>query len=300
MSHRMFIADRNWVLVDHTRCIMYMHNWMVLFIPIQGRDDVILRCEVDLSIRYRRKTKLSLTSHVTHVITYLQFSINKPFQTYAACYDSLISILQSYRLAQFVEPQSPSSAQPTAPTSHYSTCYCAYMPSKIAREDWHLLCNGQPWGHNELRDRAYLAADKFMEHLGPDGSIDDSKYLRIFSVYASQLSEWHSKYDFGVSYLTEAVGPDEHLIARAAAAHISRLNHWPDRATTIRKLGGKDRSRQLGVEERFLWNHLKDIEAAYKQEATQRAERVEAGTEAESVPGKNEDGERSRTDNSGV
>jgi hypothetical protein len=203
-------------------------------------------------------------------------------------------------LASLIEPQSPSSAQPTAPTTHCSTCFCAHMPSKIREGDWHLLRNGQPWGHDELRDRACQAADEFMTHLGANGGIDDSKNLRVFSVYASQLSEWRSNYDFGVSYLTEGVGRDEHRVARAAAELVSGLTYWPDRYTAIGKLGGKDRSRRLGVEERFLWNHLKDIEATYKQEAIQRAERVEAGREAESVTGKNEEGETTRTDSSGM
>jgi hypothetical protein len=30
------ISDRNWVSVDYTRCIMYMHSWMVLFMPYEG------------------------------------------------------------------------------------------------------------------------------------------------------------------------------------------------------------------------------------------------------------------------
>jgi hypothetical protein len=37
-----------------------------------GRDDVTMRCEVVLRIQYRRKTKLSLTSHASHVIMCLQ------------------------------------------------------------------------------------------------------------------------------------------------------------------------------------------------------------------------------------
>jgi hypothetical protein len=172
------------------------------------------------------------------------------------------------------------------------------MPSKIDKEDWHLLGNGQPWGHDELRDLACQAADEFREDLGPDGSIVNPEYLRVFSVYASQLSEWRSSYDFGVSYLTKGVGSDEHRVARAAAELVSGFTYWPDRYTAIRKLEGKDRSRKLRDEEAVLWNHLKDIDAAYKQEAIQRAERVEAGRDAESITGTNEEGGITRTDSS--
>jgi hypothetical protein len=110
-------------------------------------------------------------------------------------------------------------------------------------------------------------------------------------VYASQLSELRSNYDFGVSYLTKGVGSDEHRVARAVATYVSKQNNWPDRYTAI---------RQLRVKDPFLWSHLKDVEAAYKQEAIQRAERVEAGREAESVTGTNEEVKTMRTDSSGV
>jgi hypothetical protein len=95
-----------------------------------------------------------------------------------------------------------------------------------------------------------------------------------------------------VSYVTEAEeSPTKRRVARAAAEYVSGPGHWPDRATAIRKLEGKNRSRKLGDEEGFLWNHLKDIDASYKQEAIQWAERrVEAGTNVESVTGTNEEG----------
>jgi hypothetical protein len=165
------------------------------------------------------------------------------------------------------------------------------MPREVLERDWHRLRNGQPWGHYELRNLARQAADDFVEHLGPDGSIVNPEYLRVFSLYASQLDKSRTNYGFGVSYLKEAVDGDEHSIARAVATYVSKQNDWPDRATTIRKLEGKNRSRKLGDEERFLWNHLEGIDAAYKQEAIQWAERrVEAGTNVESVTGTNEEG----------
>jgi hypothetical protein len=131
-----------------------------------------------------------------------------------------------------------------------------------------------------------------MEHLGPDGSIVDPELLRVFSVYASQLSKWPSNYDFGVSYLTEAEeGPDEHRVARAAAEYVSGFRHWPDRYTAI---------RQLRLKDPFLWNHLKGVEATYKQEAIQWARRQEADTEAKSVPGTNEEGKTMWAHSSGL
>ena len=94
------------------------------------------------------------------------------------------------------------------------------MSSKFLPEDWHLLRNGQPWSHCELRNQACQAANEFMEHLGPDGSINDPKYLRVFSLYGSQVNTLGTNYDFGVSYLTDAVGPDAHRVARAAAEFV--------------------------------------------------------------------------------
>jgi hypothetical protein len=165
------------------------------------------------------------------------------------------------------------------------------MPPEILPEDWHRLRNGEPLGHYELRNLALRAADEFVEHRGPDGSIDNPEYLRVFSLYASQLDKWRTNYDFGVSYLTEGVGSDEHRVARAAAAHVSRLGYWPDRARAI---------GQLRVKDPFLWNHLKGVEATYKQESIQWAERVEAGREAKSVTGTVGEKETTRTESSGL
>jgi hypothetical protein len=191
-------------------------------------------------------------------------------------------------LASFIEPQSPSSAPRT---THCSTCFCVDMPSDVLEEDWHLLRNGQPLSHVALQDRARQAADEFVEDLDSDGSIVDSRYLRVFSLYASQLGKLGTNYGYGVSYLTEAASRHEHRVARAAAEHVSRQGLWTDRARAI---------GQLRVKDPYLWKHLKDIEAAYKQESIQWAERVEASRKAESVTGTNEEGTIMRTDSSGV
>jgi hypothetical protein len=61
-----------------------------------GRDHVTLRCEVDLRIQYRRKTKLPFTSHTSRVIMCLQSRNNKSSQYHPACCDILLSTLQSY------------------------------------------------------------------------------------------------------------------------------------------------------------------------------------------------------------
>jgi hypothetical protein len=101
--------------------------------------------------------------------------------------------------------------------------------------------------------------------------------------------------------VTEAEeSPTKRRVARAAAEYVSGLGHWPGSATAIRKLGGKDRSRKLGDEERFLWNHLKGIEATYRQEANRGAGSVGAGTEAKSVPGTNEEGKTMWAHSSGL
>ena len=118
------------------------------------------------------------------------------------------------------------------------------MPSEILSGDHHLLfdSDGNRYDLAGLRERAYQTAVRYSQNLSDEKTLTERNHEFVF--YANELGKVDSKYDYGLSHLTEATHEDwskkqwiELETARCISQYGSQYGEFPTRATALKVFG---------------------------------------------------------------